>query len=219
MVGDLAERSFGEEVIRRAVERFGRIDFLVNNAGIPKHKQFFDVTAEDVDYTMRINFLAPAYMTIAAREPMLRQGEGYVINISSGAGKIPPPREAVYAASKFALTGFTEGLWLDLEGSNIHPAVIHVGPIDTEIWDKAESPVRYDGVKYSPSLISDAVFDCIENKKFEVTVPRSLFLVAVFKTFFPSMFRRAANRWDPIPRHVIEAAREKARGSLPDSHD
>ena len=95
-------------MVGRALLRFGRIDVLVNNAGIPKHKQFFDVTPEDVDYTMRVNFMAPAYMTLAALKPMLAQEEGYVVNISSGAGRIPPPRETVYAASKFALTGFTE---------------------------------------------------------------------------------------------------------------
>ncbi len=213
-VGDLAERAFAEAVVARAVERFGRLDILVNNAGIPKHKQFFDVTPEDVDYTMRVNFLAPAYLTVAALPAMLRQGEGYVINISSGAGKIPPPRETVYAASKFALTGFTEGLWLDLAGSNIHPAVIHVGPIDTEIWDKAasETPVRYQGKKYPPSVISDAVFECIEKKRHEMTVPKSLRWVFLFKALLPGLFRKGAARWDPVPVTVIAAAREKAQG-------
>jgi short-subunit dehydrogenase len=211
LAGDLAERPFAEQVVTRAVERFGRLDILVNNAGIPKHKQFFDVTAEDIDYTMRVNFLAPAYMTVAALKPMLRQGEGYIVNISSGAGKIPPPRETVYAASKFALTGFTEGLWLDLAGSNIHPAVIHVGPIDTEIWSKAaaEAPVRYQGKKYPPSVIADAVFACIEKKRHEMTVPKSLSWVFLFKSLLPGLFRSGAARWDPVPRSVIEAARKR----------
>ena len=212
LTGDLAERAFAESVIDRAVKRFGRLDILVNNAGIPKHKQFFDVTPEDIDYTMRVNFLAPAYMTVAALKPMLHQREGYIVNISSGAGKIPPPRETVYAASKFALTGFTEGLWLDLAGSNIHPAVIHVGPIDTEIWNKAaaDAPVRYQGKKYPPSVISDAVFQCIENKRYEMTVPKSLSWVFLFKSLLPGLFRAGAARWDPVPAAAIAAARERA---------
>ena len=214
LTGDLAERAFAERVVAHAVERFGRLDILVNNAGIPKHKQFFDVTPEDIDYTMRVNFLAPAYMTVAALLPMLRQGEGYIVNISSGAGKIPPPRETVYAASKFALTGFTEGLWLDLAGSNIHPAVIHVGPIDTEIWNKAaaEAPVRYRGKKHPPSIISDAVFECIEKRRYEMTVPRSLSWVFLFKALLPGLFRSGAARWDPVPAATIEAARRQALG-------
>jgi len=215
LAGDLAQRAFAESVVARAVERFGRLDILVNNAGIPKHKQVFDVTPDDLEYTMRVNFMAPAYMTLAALKPMLRQGEGYVINISSGAGKIPPPRETVYAASKFALTGFTEGLWLDLAGSNIHAAVIHVGPIDTDIWEKAaaEAPVRYQGKKYPPSIISEAVFECIEKKRHEMTVPRSLSWVFLFKALLPGLFRKGAARWDPVPMDVIATARARASSS------
>jgi short-subunit dehydrogenase len=212
MAGDLGERAFAESVVTRALDRFGRIDFLVNNAGIPKHKQFYDVTAEDLEATMRINFMAPAYMTVAALPAMLKQGEGYVINISSGAGKIAPPRETVYAASKFALTGFTEGLWNDLAGSNVHAAVIHVGPIDTEIWDKAaaEAPVRYRGRKYPPSVVSDAVFKCIERRLHEATVPRSLLPIFILKSFLPGVFRRGAASWDPVSRQVVEEARRRA---------
>ena len=65
---------------------------------------------------LRVNFLAPAFLTLAALPAMLRRGEGWIVNVSSAAGKLPPPRESAYAASKFALTGFTEGLWLDLAG-------------------------------------------------------------------------------------------------------
>ena len=211
---NVAEEDEIKKVVAAHRERFGRLDVLVNNAGIPKHKQFFDVTPEDIDYTMRVNFLAPAYMTVAALKPMLRQGEGYIVNISSGAGRIPPPRETVYAASKFALTGFTEGLWLDLAGSNIHPAVIHVGPIDTEIWNKAaaEAPVRYQGKKYPPSIISNAVFECIEKRRYEMTVPRSLSWVFLFKSLLPGLFRTGAARWDPVPVATIEAARRQTLG-------
>jgi short-subunit dehydrogenase len=91
----------------------------VNNAGIGKHKHILNVTADEVDAVMRINSLAPAYLTLATLPAMLRQGEGWIVNISSGAAKTPPPRSAIYAASKCALDGFTEGLWLDLAGGPI----------------------------------------------------------------------------------------------------
>lgn len=210
MVGDLAERAFAESMVARALERFGRLDVLVNNAGVPKHKHFYDVTPEDIDYTMRVNFMAPAYLALAAIPAMLRQEEGCIVNISSGAGKLPPPREAVYAASKYAMTGFSEGMALDLAGSNIHVGVIHVGPIATEIWDKAESPVAYSGKKYPPSIVSNAVFRCIEKRRHDITVPRSLASIIYLKTFLPGLFRWGAARWDPIPRGVIDEARKRA---------
>jgi short-subunit dehydrogenase len=209
-IGDLAERSFAESLVQHALERFGRIDVLVNNAGIPKHKPFFQVTPEDVDYTLRVNFLSAAYLTLAALPPLLRQGGGYVVNISSAAGRVPPPRETVYAASKYALTGFSEGLALDLEGSNIHPIVIHVGAIDTEIWDKLESPGRFRGRKHSPQIVSKAVFRCIEKRRFEATVPRSMAWAFLFKLLFPGVFRRGAASYDPVSPESLEEARRAA---------
>jgi short-subunit dehydrogenase len=212
--GDLADPELPGAVVARTLERFGRLDVLVNNAGVPKHKQFFDVTPQDVEHTLRVNFLAAAQLTVAALPHMLGRGEGFVVNISSGAGRIPPPRETVYAASKYALTGFSEGLAIDLAGSGIHTAVIHVGPIDTEIWEKAasEAPTRFRGRKYPPSLVSDAVFDCLERRRHERTVPRWLRLMFAVHHFLPGLFRRGAVRYDPIPPELIEAARRRASG-------
>jgi short-subunit dehydrogenase len=211
MTGDVGERPFVEAMAARAVERFGRIDVVVNNAGVSKHKQIFHVTAEDVDYVMRVNGLAPMYLTLAAFPAMLRRGEGWVVNISSGAGKMPPPRETVYAASKSALTAFTEGLWLDLAGSNIHAAVIHVGPVDTEIWQKTDEPTAYRGRKYPPSVVSRAVFAAIEHRRHEIWIPRSLRLAWWLRIFLPRIYRAGAARFDPVPPAVIAAARERAR--------
>jgi short-subunit dehydrogenase len=207
--GDVAAAGFVETLARRALERFGRIDVVVNNAGISKHKQFFDVTAEEVEYTLRVNLLAPARLIVAALPAMLRQGEGWLINVSSVAGKLPPPREAVYAASKFGLTGLTEGLWLDLAGTGVHAAVIHVGPIDTEIWHKTDEPTAFHGRKYPPSLVSRAVFRAIERRKHEVWVPGTMRLAWWFRLACPSLFRAGAARWDPVPREAIEAARRR----------
>lgn len=211
LAGDVAERAFVEHMAARAVERFGRIDVVVNNAGISKHKQIYHVTADEVDTVLRVNFLAPAFLTLAALPAMLRRGEGWLVNISSLAGKLPPPRETVYAASKFALTGFTEGLWLDLAGSGIHAAVIHVGPIDTEIWHKTYEPTAYRGRKLPPSAVSAAVFRAIEQRRHEVWVPGMLRLAWWLRLLAPGLFRWGSGRFDPVPGKVIAAAREQAR--------
>src|SRR5262245_53202037 len=60
VTGDVAADGFVESLVARALERFGHVDVVVNNAGVPKHKQFFDVTPEDVEYTLRVNLIAPA---------------------------------------------------------------------------------------------------------------------------------------------------------------
>ena len=213
LVGDVAERPFVERMATRAVERFGRVDIVVNNAGISKHKQIYHVTADELDAVLRVNFLAPAFLTLAVLPAMLRRDEGWVVNISSVAGKLPPPRETVYAASKFALTGFTEGLWLDLAGSGIHAAVIHVGPIDTEIWRKTDEPPAYRGRKRPPSAVSAAGFRAIEHRRHEIWVPATMRLAWWLRLLAPGVFRRGAARYDPVPAEVIAAARERARAA------
>ena len=65
------------------------------------------------------------------------------------------------------MTGFSDGLAVDLVGSNIHSVVIHVGPIDTEIWEQAaaDTPIRFRGKKLPPSAVSKAVFRCLEKRR------------------------------------------------------
>ena len=213
LVGDVAERAFVEGMAARAVERFGRIDIVVNNAGVSKHKQLYHLAAEEVEYVLRVNFLASALLTLAALPAMLRRGEGWIVNVSSLAGKLPPPRETVYAASKFALTGFTEGLWLDLAGSGIHATVVHVGPIDTEIWHKTDEPTAYRGRKLPPSAVSSAILRAIEQRRHEVWVPGMLRLAWWFRLLAPGLFRRGSAWFDPVPADVIAAARERARAA------
>ncbi len=81
---------------------------------------------------------------------MLRQDEAAIVNVSSFAGLVVAPREAIYGASKAAMSAFTEGLWSDLEGSGIHAALVIPGAIDTEIWDKLDEPAAFKGKKTPP---------------------------------------------------------------------
>lgn len=207
--GDLADPAFADALAAAALARFGRIDVVVNNAGVAKHKQIHHVTADELEHVFRVNFLAAARLTIAALPAMTARGEGWIVNVSSVAGKLPPPRETVYAASKFALEGFTEGLWLDLQGSGVHAAVVHVGPIDTDIWRTTDEPSRYRGRRFPPELVSRAVRRCIEERRHESWVPRRFALAYWFRLALPGVYRWASSRFDPVPREVIDAARRR----------
>jgi len=214
LCGDLGSQAFAEHIIDETIARCGRVDILINNAAISKHKQIYDITAADVDGVLRVNFMACAWTTLKVLPYFLRQGGGTIVNISSFAAKVAPPREAVYAASKAAMTSFSEGLWNDLNGSNIHVALIHPGPIDTEIWDKLDDPSTYRGRKYPPQLVADAIFDTIENRRFEMTLPRrnpQLALARLLRLWFPALLRFAMARIFPVAPEVVAAARRKAR--------
>lgn len=214
MAGDLGERTFAERVVDETAAKHGRVDVLVNNAAISKHKQIYHTTADEAEHVMQVNFLSCVWTTFAVIPHMLRQGGGTIVNISSFAAKVSPPRECLYAASKSAMNGFTEGLWHDLAGSNIHAALINPGPIDTEIWLKEDEPPTYNGRKYPPEIISDAIFEAIEKKRYEMTVPRRnpmLVTARALRLLLPGVLRMGMARTDPVAPEVVERARERAR--------
>ena len=214
LVGDLGERVFAEHVIDDTVQRYGRLDILVNNAAVSKHKQIYHMSADEADYVMRVNFMSSVWTTLAAIPYMLSRGGGTIVNISSFAAKVAPPREAAYAASKAAMNSFSEALWNDLAGSNIHVAIINPGPIDTEIWLKEDEPVAYKGRKYPPEIVTDAIFEAIEKRRYEMTIPKRnpMLLTARFlRLAIPGVLRFGMAKSDPVPREVIEAARVRAR--------
>jgi len=213
IAGDLGEQAVAEKVVGDVVARHGRLDVLVNNAAISKHKQIYHTSAEEADHVMRVNFMSCVWTTFAAIPHLLRLGGGTIVNISSFASKVSPPRESLYAASKAAMNSFTEGLWLDLKGSNIHVALVIPGAIDTEIWLKEDEPVAYNGKKHPPTIVTDAIFDAIDKRIFEVTVPKrdpQLILARLLRLFAPSVLRAGMHRFEPVPADVLEHARERA---------
>jgi short-subunit dehydrogenase len=217
LAGDLGERAFAERVIDETAARFGRIDVLVNNAAMPKHKQIWHVSAEEVERVMAVNFLSCAWTTLAALPHMLRAGSGVIVNVSSFAAEVVPPREAIYAASKAAMHAFTQGLWNDLEGSNVHAALVVPGAIDTEIWEKGDEPLAYRGRKAPPSVVTQAIFEAIEKRRHELTAPRrrlDLNTARLLRRFWPSVLRAGMRRMDPVAPEVVERARERARRGL-----
>jgi short-subunit dehydrogenase len=214
LAGDVGERAFAERVVEHAVAQHGRLDVLINNAGISKHKQIYHMSADEADYVMRVNFMSCVWTTLAAIGAMLNSGGGTIVNISSFAAKVSPPREAIYAASKAAMNSFSEGLWNDLAGSNIHVAIINPGPIDTEIWLKEDEPVAYQGPKYPPQLVTDAIFEAIEKRRYEMTIPKRhpmLLTARALRLFLPRVLRFGMARSDPVPPDAVAAARRRAR--------
>lgn len=223
IAGDIADRKFAEGLVRETVARFGRIDILINNAGIPKHEPLYEISADDAEALMRINFLSCLWTTFAALPYMLQQGErssdaGCIVNVSSFAATVTPTYETVYAASKGAMNAFTRGLWNDLAGSGIHAVLIIPGPIDTEIWDKVNDDGAYAGTKYPAQMVADEIVAAITGKKFEVTVPRrnpQLVGARLFATFFPAVIRRGVARMNPVNPESVQRALARAREGLP----
>jgi short-subunit dehydrogenase len=215
IAGDLGERPFAERAVRETLARHGRLDVLVNNAALPKHKHATELSSGEIEEVLRVNFLAAVWTSLAALPAMIRQGGGTIVNVSSFAAEVVPPREAIYAASKRALDAFTEGLWSDLAGSNVHAALVIPGAIDTEIWEKLDEPPAYRGRRHPARVVTDAILEAVEQRRFSITVPkRSPQLVAArwLRFLCPPLLRAGLRRLDPVPPGVFERAAARARG-------
>ena len=171
VVADLAEPGEGARVVAEAAERLGRVDLLVNNAGISIRRHALDTTPEEVERVMRVNFFSAVHTTMAALPGMVERRRGCVVNVTSVAGYIPNPKESAYGASKAALNLWSHVLLVDLAGTGVHVGVLSPGPIDTEIWEKDEE-AGYRGPKFPPQVVADGVAQVVERSLAHLTVPR-----------------------------------------------
>jgi NAD(P)-dependent dehydrogenase (short-subunit alcohol dehydrogenase family) len=129
---DVREQEEVEAFIAWVLERAGRIDCLVNNAGLGRFGPVDELTGEEWREVLRTNLDGAFYCLRAVAPAMKRQGSGYVLNIASLAAKNPFAGGAAYNASKFGLLGFSEAAMLDLRHDGIRISCILPGSVETE---------------------------------------------------------------------------------------
>ena len=116
---DVTDRAQAEGLVQAVQDHFGRLDVLINNAGVIEVGPMEVMTLEDYEEAMKIHFWAPLYTTLAALPEMRRRREGRIVNIASIGGKISVPHLLPYCASKFAQVGLSEGLRVELAKDGI----------------------------------------------------------------------------------------------------
>ena len=132
--GDVAEEGVPDEIARLTLERFGRIDILVNNAALPLSTRFPDLTADEWRRAIEVNLTAPFLLTKAVLAAMSAQHYGRIINISSSAGRmVSTLGGAHYTASKAGLLGLTRAAAKELGKFGITVNAVCPGMIDTEL--------------------------------------------------------------------------------------
>jgi NAD(P)-dependent dehydrogenase (short-subunit alcohol dehydrogenase family) len=132
--GDVATEGVPEEIARRTLERFGRIDILINNAALPLSTRFPDLTAEEWRKAIEVNLTVPFLMTKAVLPAMRDQRYGRIINVSSSAGRmVSTLGGAHYTASKAGLLGLTRATAKELGKFGITANAVCPGMIDTEL--------------------------------------------------------------------------------------
>jgi NAD(P)-dependent dehydrogenase (short-subunit alcohol dehydrogenase family) len=130
---DVTDAHSAEDAAAAAIDRFGRIDVLLNNAGSFLAGFFEELTTEQVRAQIETNLFGPMTVTRAVLPVMRRQRSGLVISISSGAGVVGSPSGSAYAASKFALEGWMEALTGEVEPFGIRTMIVEPGFFRTEL--------------------------------------------------------------------------------------
>lgn len=144
-LADLSERTQVKALPTGILDEHGKVDLLINNAGVALGGNFDQVSEADFDWLMRINFQAVVDLTRSFLPIMLtNQSAAKIINLSSLFGLVAPAGQTAYSASKFAVRGFSNALRHELKESNVSILVVHPGGVATAISDSARVPEDVD---------------------------------------------------------------------------
>lgn len=171
---DLSQTSQQQSLVETVLNKFGRIDILINNAGLETEGAYLDLSWEEIQKTVEVNLLAPMRLTQLVLPQMIAHGEGHIVNIASVAAKIGSPYAATYSGTKAGLAEWTRGLRLELEGSGVHFSTIMPGYIN-EVGMFArfnlKSPPSLGST--TPEKVAKSVVKAIEKDKLEIFVNSS----------------------------------------------
>ena len=160
---DVTQSEQVKKLVEAAVENYGRIDVMINNAGLMPHSPLDRLKIADWDRMIDVNIKGVLYGIAAALPYMQQQKSGHIINVSSVAGHKVRPASAVYAATKHAVLALSEGLRQEVKPYNIRTTVISPGAIATEL----------------PNSITETDIADNVRKIYEIAIPADSFARAV----------------------------------------
>jgi short-subunit dehydrogenase len=201
---DVAQRDQVEKYAADVVKQHGRVDMIINNAGVAVSESVDDVRYEDFEWLMGINFWGVVYGVKAFLPYLRKQSEGHIVNISSVNGFITWPNHAPYCAAKFAVKGFTETLWQELRNTNVRVSCVHPGGIKTHIarntrfykspgnqMTHEQSIDAFDKMAHtSADKAADIIISGILKNKRRILVGSDAYVLDVLTRLFPTGFVR-----------------------------
>ena len=207
----LTDETSVKNAIDTIIAAEGRIDVLVNNAGISAFGVAESFTTDDVQGMFDVNVIAPWRLLKLALPFMRKQSEGLIINVSSGWGRFSAPFSVVYAASKFALEGLSEGLHYELRPLGVDVAIIQPGAFPTEMSQKTQtgsdlSVVEgYQAIADVPNKMFAAIGQIFESKN---PNPQDVADAVVKLTNLPKGQRPLRTVVDPSTGEIIKKAND-----------
>lgn len=174
-VTDVSNHSQVAKAVKETVDRLGRIDILINNAGVMYVGPVEGANPADWKKMLDINVLGLMYCTHAVLPTMLKQECGDIVNISSVSGRLVSSRSAAYSATKFAVNAFAEGLRQEVQTQGVRVTLIEPGAVATELTDHITDDKTKSTVKEWVSKMTPLTSEDIANSiVYAVTQPRSV---------------------------------------------
>ena len=197
---DITDGEARQLVVTRTIERFGRIDILINNAGVGLYAPAWRAPIAEARAMFGLNFFAALGMIQLVVPSMREQGGGMLVNIGSSAGKTTLPWFTLYSASKFALGSMTEGLGMELARDNIRTMVVCPGYVRTGFQAHAlvgRPPDRLlKGKRFAITAekCAEAVARGVERESRTVVAPGIGWVLIILKRLFPTLVEAQMKR-------------------------
>jgi short-subunit dehydrogenase len=205
-VTDVMQRDSVAHLLERSVEQFGRVDVLVNCAGVIYPGDLEDASEATIRQQIDVNLLGTIHTTQAFLAQFRRPRSRHLIHVASLGGIVPLPGEAVYSATKFAVRGFCLSLAIELRDSPVRVSVIHPDSTDTAQL-RAEAlhggyPLSFTSAPLEAEDVARAIVKTIERPKLEVAVPSSHawpvriagLAPSLLRLLYPALSRRGGRR-------------------------
>ena len=193
IAADLLEEATPALVARRVSEEHGRLDLLVNNAGVGGRGRFAEGGWAEVHRAMAINFDAQVRLTEALLPLLRRSAPSGIVNIGSVAGRVSRPGAGSYSASKFALTGWTEAVAMEERPHGVHISLVELGFVATEGFPQRKLLARpwTRWMVSTDAKAAEGIVEAWRRRRPEVYLPRPYALVPVARALLPGLYRRA----------------------------
>jgi short-subunit dehydrogenase len=220
VAADVADATQVERVAAHAVDRFGRIDTWINNAGVSVYSAVADLEPEEMERVVRVNLLGVMHGSRAAIPHLRRAGGGTIVNVGSALSDRAIPLQSAYVASKHGVAGFTEALRLEMaaEGSGVDVVLIMPSSMNTPLFGFARSklgvlPMPVPPV-YDPRVVAEAILHAAEHGGREIVVGGWGKLLTIAQWLSPSLLDRymlsGARAW----KEQLTTRRDDARDNL-----
>lgn len=187
---DLSSREDIQRTAEQVLADHGRVDVVINNAGIVSGRPFLELTDEAIERTFRVNTLALFWVNKAFLPAMLAHGSGHLVTIASAGGILGAPKLTDYTASKFAAVGFDEVLRMEFaqNGDNIRTTVVCPYYTDTGMFKGVQSRASWLLPILQPENVASEVINAIEKNRQRVLIPSAVYLLYPLRLLPVSLF-------------------------------